>query len=63
MAAPSYTQPIKTSAQGENNVITDILRPTNPDPLDPIDNAAFTPDSDIAALRVPRDSGNTDKDD
>lgn len=42
---------------------TDILRATNPNPLDPIDSSAFHPESDIAALRVPRDSyhGNADK--
>lgn len=35
---------------------TDISRPTNPDLLDPLDSSAFHPESDIAALRVPRDS-------
>jgi hypothetical protein len=35
---------------------TDITRPTNPGPLDAIDNSAFHPDSDIEAFRVPRDT-------
>jgi len=34
----------------------DILRATNPNPFDPLDNSAFHPESNIAALRVPRDS-------
>jgi hypothetical protein len=45
-----------TTLEKTNMKTDDILRATNPNLLDPLDSSAFHPASDIAALRVPRDT-------